>query len=169
MNIDVDTIFQNSAMTHRMEVLANEAIRLNDPLFVENIGCTIREYRVLRMIDEHGGIAFKEITRITGLDRSLVSRQIRTLLNRELIYRVNSKEDARRFGLFTTETGKAACDRGRQLSAKAEKNLFEPLQAGELEQLNSLLDKLVFWVRSPKHSEQIQNIQHEHDGQSGQN
>lgn len=168
MDMDLDTIFQNSALTHRLEVLVNEAIRLNDPLFMESIGCTIREYRVLRMIDEHGGIAFKEITRITGLDRSLVSRQIRTLLNRELIYRVNSKEDARRFELFTTETGKVACDRGRQLSAKAETILFEPLQAGELEQLNGLLDKLVFWVRSPKHSEQIQSIQCEQAGQTRQ-
>lgn len=159
MDMDIDTIFQNSALTHRLEVLVNEAIRLNDPLFVESMGCTIREYRVLRMIDEHGGIAFKEITRITGLDRSLVSRQIRTLLNRELIYRVNSKKDARRFGLFATEAGKAACNRGRQLSAEAEKNLFQPLQAGELEQLNSLLNKLAFWVRTPEFSEQIQTMQ----------
>lgn len=158
MGIDIDTIFQNSAMTHRLEVLVNEAIRLNDPLFVERMGCTIREYRVLRMIDEHGGISFKEITRVTGLERSLVSRQIRTLLNRELIYRVNSKEDARRFGLFTTEAGKTACDAGRQLSSEAEKKLFEPLQDGELEQLNSLLHKLVFWVRAPDYSEKIQGL-----------
>lgn len=161
MDMDFDTIFESRAMSHRMEVFVNESIHLNDPLFIDNIGCTIREYRVLRMIDEHGGIAFKEITRITGLDRSLVSRLIRILLKRELIYRVNSKEDARRFELFTTESGKAACDRGRQLTAEAEKRLFEPLQEGELEQLNALLNKLAFWVRTPEYSEQVQAMQRE--------
>lgn len=147
MDLDIDTIFQNCAMSHRMEVFVNESIQLYDPLFVENIGCTIREYRVLRMIDEHGGIGFKDITRITGLDRSLVSRLIRLLLERELIYRVNNKKDARRFGLFTTNSGKAACDCGRRLTAEVETKLFKPLQEGELEQLNNLLDKLVFWMR----------------------
>ena len=161
MDLDLDTIFHNSAMSHRMEVFVNESINLNDPLFIEKIGCTIREYRVLRMIDEHGGISFKEITRITGLDRSLVSRLIRILLKRELIYRVNSKEDARRFGLFTNEAGKAASDRGRQLTAEAEKNLFEPLQEGELEQLNGLLDKLAFWVRTEEYKKNIQDTSDE--------
>lgn len=165
MSMDLNTIFQNSAMTHRLDVLVGESIRLNDPLFVESIGCTIREYRVLRMIDEHGGIAFNEINRITGLDRSLVSRQIRTLIKRELIYRVNSKTDARRFGLFTTETGKAACEHGRKLSAEAEKALFEPLQDSELELLNDLLDKLVFWIRDPSYSARVQTLQHAQEEQ----
>ena len=155
MDLDLDKIFQNSAMSHRMEVFVNESINLNDPLFIENIGCTIREYRVLRMIDEHGGIGFKDITRITGLERSLVSRLIRILLERELIYRVSNKTDARRFGLFTTETGNAACDRGRQLTAQAEENVFEPLLEGELEQLNSILNKLAFWVRTEEYKRNI--------------
>ena len=159
MDLDLDTIFQRSALSHRMEVFVNESINLNDPLFIEKIGCTIREYRVLRMIDEHGGISFKEITRITGLDRSLVSRLIRILLKRELIYRVNDKKDARRFGLFTTETGEAACEVGRQLTAQAEENVFEPLQEGELDQLNNLLNKLAFWVRTPSYKERIEKMQ----------
>lgn len=159
--MDIDTIFQNSVMIHRLEVLLNEAIRLNEPLFIEQIGCTIREYRVLKMIDEHGSISFKDITRVTGLERSLVSRQIRTLLNRELIYRVNSKQDARRFELFTTKAGKAACDSGRQLSSEAEKHLFKALQDDEVEQLNSLVNKLACWVRSPSYSKIVQGKQSE--------
>ena len=157
--MDMDAIFQNSVMIHRLEVFVNEAIRLNEPLFVERIGCTIREYRVLKMVDEHGGISFKDITRVTGLERSLVSRQIRTLLKRELIYRVNSKQDARRFELFATKAGKTACDSGRHLSSEAEKHLFKALQDGEVEQLNSLVHKLSCWVREPSYSELIQSKQ----------
>lgn len=163
MEIDKDSVFRHSALTHRLEILAHEAIRANDPLFIEQTGCTIREYRVLRMIDEHDGIAFNDIMRITGLDRSLVSRLIRILLERELIYRVNSKEDARRFDLFTTEAGQKTCDHARQLSADAEDILFNPLQSDELRQLNALLDRLVLWVRSPDYQEQLKTIQAEHN------
>ena len=155
MKIDKDSVFQSSALTHRLEVLANEAIRANDPLFVREIGCTIREYRVLRMIDEHGGIAFNEIMHVTGLERSLVSRLIRTLLERELIYRVNSPQDARRFGLFTTKQGKALCQQGRELSRAAEAVLFAPLQADEVEKLYTVLGEMVLWVRSEAYAEQL--------------
>lgn len=155
MLIDKDGVFRNSPLTHRLEILSHETIKANDPLFVKHAGCSIREYRVLRMIDEHGGIAFNEIMHITGQDRSLVSRLISTLLERELIYRVNSKEDARRFGLFTTEQGERMCQRGRQLSAAAEEILFAPLQGNELQQLNTLLNKLAVWVRSPEYNERL--------------
>ncbi len=155
MPIDKNAIVENRALTHRLEVLANEAININDPLFVQRIGCTIREYRVLKMIHEHNGIAFNEIMHVTGLDRSLVSRLIRSLLKQELIYRINSEEDARRFGLFTTKAGITACEQGNQLSAEAEEVLFEPLQQGELEQLHSLLNKLVFWVRDPTYKHHL--------------
>lgn len=155
MEFDKYAIFRNCALTHRLEVLASEAIRVNEPLFERQTGCSIREYRILRMINRHGGIAFNDIMHITGLDRSLVSRLIRELLKRDLIYRVNSESDARRFGLFTTEAGKATCETADSLSREAEKRLFVPLEPGELEQLNELLDKLVFWVRSDAYQEAL--------------
>ncbi|HPQ97775.1 MAG: MarR family transcriptional regulator [Thiothrix sp.] len=153
-----DIIFQHSALTHRLDVLATDAIRVTDPLFVEHTGCTIREYRVLRMIDEHGGITFKDILVITGLDRSLVSRLIRILLERQLIYRVNSEQDARRFGLFTSETGRQRCQKGRELSAAAENILLAALAPQEMVALNSMLEKLFVRVSSANYAEQLQAL-----------
>ncbi|HPE62124.1 MAG TPA: MarR family winged helix-turn-helix transcriptional regulator [Thiolinea sp.] len=153
-----DSLFRNSALTHRLDVLATDAIQATDPLFVEHTGCSIREYRVLRMIDEQGGITFKDILCITGLDRSLVSRLIRILLERSLIYRVNSRQDARRFGLFTSEAGRRCCQKGRELSAAAENILLTTLKPQEIALLNATLEKLLMRVRAPDYVEQLKAL-----------
>ena len=98
--------FLNERLTFRLDVLAQEAISANDAIFVKAVGCTIREVRVLRLIDDHPGTTFIEICRTTGLERSLASRIIRRLLAWQLVRRDNDAADARRFGLSTTSLGK---------------------------------------------------------------
>ena len=151
MAIDREKVFKQSRLTYRLETLANQAISANDPLFVEKLGCTIREMRILRLIDDYPGIEFNEIMHVSGLDRRLVSRLIRSLLDKGLVSRVNSSEDARRYGLFTTETGKACRLLGRKLSNTAETLLLQPLNAIEVEQLKDILGKLLIWVRSDEY------------------
>lgn len=158
MAIDKELIFKNSRLTYRLETLANNAISANDPLFVEKLGCNIRELRVLRLIDDHPGIEFNEIMRITGLDRSLVSRLIRSLLEKELVSRVNSNEDARRYGLFTTNSGKVCRLVGRELSDTAEALLWKPLQPDEVAQLKEMLGRLLSWVRSDEYQMGMQDL-----------
>lgn len=156
MTIDKDKVFKNSRLTYRLETLANNAISANDPLFVEKLGCNIREMRILRLIDDHPGIEFNEIMRISGLDRSLVSRLIRSLLEKTLILRVNNTEDARRYGLFTTDTGKTCRQLGRELSDAAEALLLQPIEPAEVEQLKALLGRLLSWVRSDDYQTGVQ-------------
>ena len=158
MTIDKEKIFQNSRLTYRLETLANNAISANDPLFVEKLGCNIRELRVLRMIDDYPGVEFNELMRVTGLDRSLVSRLIRSLMDKGLVSRVNSTEDARRYGLFTTDSGKACRLVGRQLSDAAEALLWKPLKPDEVETLKEMLGHLLHWVRSDEYLAGVQAL-----------
>ena len=158
MDIDKDKVFQQSRLTHRLEILADEAIGATDPLFMEKLDCSIREMRVLRMIDDHPNIAFNEIMHITGLDRSLVSRLIRSLLEKKLIDRVNSEHDARRYGLFTTAKGKEYRAQGRILSDAAEALLWQPLEPSEVATLNVLLSKLLVWVRTHEYQAGVQDL-----------
>ena len=147
--------FLNDRLTFRLDVLAQEAIGANDAIFVETLGCTIREVRVLRLIDDYPGITFIEICGATGLERSLASRIIRRLLELELVRRDNDNEDARRFGLSTTKLGKARRIASRALSDGLEEVLFQPLEGAELRQLKSMLDRLALWVRSPEYKQAL--------------
>lgn len=80
-------IFFNESFTYRLNVLAAAAIDSGEAAFGSMIGGSIREMRVLRIVDDHPGIGFAEIVRATRLDRSLVSRLIQSLLKQGLIER----------------------------------------------------------------------------------
>ncbi|MEQ1613166.1 MAG: MarR family winged helix-turn-helix transcriptional regulator [Hyphomicrobiaceae bacterium] len=147
--------FLNERLTFRLDVLAQEAISANDAIFVKAVGCTIREVRVLRLIDDFPGITFIEICRATGLERSLASRIIRRLIAIQLVRRENDASDARRFGLSTTALGKDRRTEARALSDNLEITLCSPLSAGERKQLNNLLDRLALWVRSAEYKQAL--------------
>lgn len=94
------------------------------------------------------GTTFAEIARSTGLERSLTSRIIQTLLKTGHIKREASKADARVFLLSTTEKGKATRKIAREVSDRLESILQEPLTEQEVRQLNQTLERLGSWITS---------------------
>ncbi len=99
-------IFQNDRLTYRLNIVAQEAIAINDPIFVRKTGFNLRELRVLRIICDNPGVSFADIAKMTGLEKSLTSRLIQKLLKADMIERENSTEDARVFMLNPTEQGR---------------------------------------------------------------
>ncbi|UWQ86072.1 MarR family winged helix-turn-helix transcriptional regulator [Leisingera caerulea] len=143
--------FRNERLTYRLELVAQEAIGANDEIFLRETGFRIRELRVLRLIDDTPGTTFAEIAKATGLERSLTSRIIRTLLGDGLIVRENSLEDARVFLLTTTPKGQNIRRIARQLSDRLEVILTEPLSDQELATLDGILDRLGSWITSEEY------------------
>lgn len=151
--------FLSDRLTFRLDVLAGEAISANDHIFEKTVGCTIREVRVLRLIDDYPGITFIEICKATGLERSLASRIIRRLLALEFVRRDNATDDARRYELSTTALGKERRLVARDLSDCLEDVLFRPLERAELKQLKAMLDRLALWVRSDEYKDSLTEYQ----------
>lgn len=143
--------FKNERLTYRLNIVAEEAIAANDAIFVRETGCRIRELRVLRLIDDTPGTTFAEIAKSTGVERSLTSRIIQSLLAAGLIERENSSKDARVFLLRTTAKGGEIRQVARRLSDRLEVILTEPLTREEMAQLNALLDRLGRWVTSERY------------------
>ncbi|NSY38157.1 MarR family winged helix-turn-helix transcriptional regulator [Leisingera sp. ANG59] len=143
--------FRNERLTYRLELVAQEAISANDEIFLRETGFRIRELRVLRLIDDTPGTTFAEIAKATGLERSLTSRIIQTLLGNGLIVRENSLEDARVFLLTTTPKGQNIRRIARQLSDRLEVILTEPLSEQELATLDGILDRLGSWITSEEY------------------
>ncbi|WP_417476170.1 MarR family winged helix-turn-helix transcriptional regulator [Leisingera sp.] len=144
-------VFKNERLTYRLELVAQEAIRANDEIFLRETGLRIRELRVLRLIDDTPGTTFAEIAKSTGLERSLTSRIIRTLLGNGLIERENSIEDARVFLLRTTARGQNIRRIARQLSDRLEAILTHPLSEQELATLDGILERLGNWISSERY------------------
>lgn len=141
-------VFRNERLTYRLNIIAQQAIAANDAIFLRETGLRIRELRVLRLIDDTPGTTFADIARDTGLERSLTSRILQSLLGAGLIVRENAPEDARVFRLFTTDKGREVRQIARRLSDRLEIILTEPLSGEELQALNDTLARLRAWVTS---------------------
>ena len=142
-------------LTFRLDSLAQNAIAANDAIFVQLLGLTIREVRVLRLIDDQPGTTFVEIAAMTALERTQVSRIIQRLIAQKFVRRRNSRQDARRFQLFATSAGKKLRTRARDLSNALEAILLEPLNPDEARALHDALQCLAHWVRSRAYRDRI--------------
>lgn len=135
-------------LTFRLNLLAQLAIEANDQIFREKTGLSIREIRVLRLVDDNPGITFVELNRAAYLERSTTSRIIQALIKAELIQRVNDVGDARRFSLYATDQGRRLRQRARLLSDSLEEVLVHPFGQAERAQFEAHLSRLADWVRS---------------------
>lgn len=127
--------------TFLMDIIAGEAIRENDRIFQRELGLSIHELRVLRIVDDNAGTGFDAVVQVTGLGPRSVARHVRKALRAGLITR-----EAGRF--TTTDAGKTLRQRGRALSDSLEELLLGPLTRSEREALFAQLEMLAQWVRS---------------------
>ena len=152
-------------LTFRLDVLAAEAIDANDALFVEETGCTIRETRVLRLIDDYPGITFVEICRVTGMERSLTSLAHQAPAGSGAHSTGGCRQ--RRAALQPLDhTARQGTPHHRPcIVGQALDVLMCPLSKG-LVSLKSMLDRLAMWVRSEDYKEAL--AEHR-DGAGGTN
>lgn len=151
-------IFFNDSFTYRLNVLAAAAIDSGEAAFGDMIGGSIREMRVLRIIDDHPGIGFAEIVRATRLDRSLVSRLIQALLKQGLIERRSTPNDARRFELHATDLGRRKRAGSQAITTAFETLILKPLSAEQKAALEEALEVLAGWVGSEAYEDEVEAL-----------
>jgi DNA-binding MarR family transcriptional regulator len=143
-----DSGFSSKRLTYLLEIIADEAIAGNDAIFLRALGYSIREMRVLRIVDDSPGITFVEIWEKSGLERSLTSRILQKLIGDALLLRASSGTDARKYHLSTTAKGQALRQRGRSLSDSLEALLLNPFPPADQARLFEQIERLGRWVRS---------------------
>jgi DNA-binding MarR family transcriptional regulator len=153
-----DSSFPSKRLTYLLEVIADEAIAGNDAIFLRELGCSIREIRVLRIVDDHPGITFVEIWDKSGLERSLTSRILQKLIGEGLLLRTSSGTDARKYHLFTTPKGQALRQRGRVISDALEALLLAPFPAADRTRLFQQIERLGTWVRSEDYRQALETF-----------
>lgn len=151
------TGFPSKRLTYLLEVIAKEAIAENDAIFLRELGYSIREIRVLRIVDDNPGVTFVDIGEKSGLERSLTSRILQRLIGDTLLLRTPSGTDARKYHLSTTEAGKLLRQRSRVISDALEALLLDPFPPGERERFLEQVERLGQWVRSDDYKRALQD------------
>jgi DNA-binding MarR family transcriptional regulator len=154
-----ESSFPSKRLTYLLEVIADEAIAGNDAIFLRELGCSIREIRVLRIVDDNPGITFVEIWEKSGLERSLTSRILQKLIGDGLLFRTSSGTDARKYHLSTTPKGQELRQRGRVMSDALEALLLAPFSPADRTRLFDQIERLGSWVRSDDYRQALEGFE----------
>lgn len=140
--------FRQGNAVYKLNMLGTAAVRALDDRFVALVGLDVRTVRVLRLIGDNPGIGFAEIATYGALERSLASRLIQSLVRGGHVERRNDPQDARRFGLYITETGGTARARADLLSEVGLELLFQNFDPAEVVAFTGMMDRLADWIDS---------------------
>ncbi|GAB56038.1 probable transcriptional regulator, marr family protein [Glaciecola punicea ACAM 611] len=129
-------------LPYRLSILSNRTSSLVAQSYKDRFGLSITQWRIMAVLGEYPGASADEISAKTQIEKSLISRAISNLLNRNLIQRQISKEDKRRTKIDLTETGYDVYSQIVPLSLKYEEQILSCLSDDEQALLSELIDRL---------------------------
>ena len=108
----------------------------------EHAGLTPTQWRVLVMLEYLGNCTSSKIARETELDKGLLSRTIKGMMQNRLIKGRPAKTNKRHMILSLTQAGHAAYDRARPFMQERHDKLLNSLSAQERRIMFDAFDKL---------------------------
>ena len=127
--------FQLVALANRISASASRA-------YLRNFGVGVMEWRVLALLALKVRTTAQEISQLSGLDKSSVSRAVQALIRRADVAAAADPADNRRAVLTLTAQGEALHDRIILSSLARERLLLAGLSADEQRTLFDLLRRL---------------------------
>lgn len=96
-------------------------------------GCdlTRSQLTVLLALDNNDGVSQTALVEMTNIDRSTLAEMVRRMMERDLLSRERTEEDARANAVAITPLGRKALKSARAASDRAERALLEALPAAE--------------------------------------
>ena len=125
-------------LLHRASQIAEE--RLTHELGDTDV--TPRQFAVLAMIADREDPSQTDIVEATGVDRSTLADIVRRLVDRKLVSRKRTKEDARTYALKVTDAGRRVLTTSMPVLARVEAELLDVLPAKKRGELVGLLKEL---------------------------
>ncbi len=127
--------FQIVALANRLSASASRA-------YLRTFGVGVMEWRVLALLALKVRTTAQEISLLSGLDKSSVSRAVQTLIRRGNVAAADDPADNRRALLTLTPSGEALHDRIIKASLAREGLLLAGLSAEERRMLFDLMGRL---------------------------
>ncbi len=134
---------EKAAMLHQLLKLTNRLMAPFSTHLSHRYKISLNEFRLLMTIGGLGKTASHELAELTGVNVMSVSRAVATLQRHGRIEVVRDTANRRRKWLTLTEEGQRLYEIMRPQSEKVAEYLFSDLDAGEVEQLRSTLDRLI--------------------------
>lgn len=132
----------SSSTTH----LLHRAGQYAEELFARSIGdlgLTARQFVVLSVVDGLEDPSQTSLCEISGIDRSTLADIVRRLVQRGLLSRRRTRQDARMYAVRITPEGKKVLERAIPIAREVDSLLLEALSPLQRQEFESNLQKLV--------------------------
>ena len=140
-NLDQDIDLQKM-VTFRLSRLHARLTAQATKILKESAGISLMQWRVFVMLESHGTITPAEIVRHTDLDKSQLSRAVKSMVERGLITSETSESDQRAHSLAFTELGLEVFERARPHMRARQSRLLNALSKTEKDALFRAFQKL---------------------------
>jgi DNA-binding MarR family transcriptional regulator len=140
--VNVAAVQLNQFVPYRMVHLAANISLALSKIYKQEFDITIPEWRVLAQLAQQNKLYAKDIGDLTSMDKSKVSRAVKTLETKHYLIRQTDKKDNRAAYLSLTSQGKALYQKIAPKALQWERQLIGVLDASEHRELMNVLDKL---------------------------
>lgn len=133
--------------------LLHRAGQRADELFAEAIGksdLTPRQYAVLKAVSEREEPSQTDLVIATGIDRSTLADIVRRLVERKLLQRRRTRQDARMYAVKLTGTGQTSLRNAEPAARKTDDALLSALSGQERDSFLRLLSRVVSELREER-------------------
>lgn len=102
-------------------------------------GLTVPKYRILLAVAEYDNIHFRELARLTSVERPTLSRLLDEMENAGALRRRSDPDDSRSINISLTASGRALLDGTTEWALEVEKAILSGIGAAEVQLLRRLL------------------------------
>jgi DNA-binding MarR family transcriptional regulator len=129
-------------LPYRLSILSNKVSGIIAETYKNKFALSVIEWRIMAVLGEYPEISADEVSAKTQIEKSILSRAIGRLLQRNLIQRETDENDRRRSILALTKTGLSVYDDIVPISYEYAQLLLECFDEQEREAFSQLIDRL---------------------------
>src|ERR1700749_2051605 len=130
-------------LTYRLHILNKLSERGISDRYLEKLGVTLPEARVIASVGSFGPFSIMDLARHANLDKSQASRAAEALIKQGLVQREASDDDGRVVLVSLTTEGRALYRKVMPIARKWNSDLFACLDDSEKAALGEALDKVI--------------------------
>jgi DNA-binding MarR family transcriptional regulator len=108
-----------------------------------SVDLTPRQLIVLEAISAMPGASQARLCAATGIDRSTLAEIMRRMVERRIVARRRSRQDARTYAIELTDAGHSMLRQACPVATKVEQRITEILGSRKTEELAQMLDRIV--------------------------
>jgi DNA-binding MarR family transcriptional regulator len=133
--------------THRLHTLSKVTDRITQAAYLQDAGIPMGEGRCLAAIGAFSPLSVNALASQSNLNKSQASRAVQALVDKGLVLKATSADDARGVVLTLTPLGRRTWQRVMAVVEKRNGEIISCLNAAEALQFQTLLQRLVDHAR----------------------